>query len=302
MGKEVKESVIRIVKLLIYYVIYQVLFTYLAMAVCGVYYLSTNGFSPDAVDGFIKTVTGSDGTMFAWAVSLGLLCSSAMCLWHLVHFGYFKFGKEPFKQVQGNVMLLSVVFIFCSMAVFNYMAQAVELPDNLEVQMAQMAKNIFGVLAISVLGPILEEVLFRGAIQGFLMRKFSNPWVGIVVASAIFGIVHMNPIQVFYAFFLGLVFGWLYYRTGSLMPCIVGHVLNNSLAAFTMYFGIEEVDVVEEMGMVSEVMSVALLAVIAACMVYLINAKQPAVPQPWRGVGDDDDELVKVATVFRADE
>ena len=219
-----------------------------------------------------------------------------------MHFGYFKFGKEPFKQVQGNVMLLSVVFIFCAMAVFNYMAQAVELPDNLEVQMTQMARNICGVLAISVLGPILEEVLFRGAIQGFLMRKFSNPWVGIVIASAIFGIVHLNPVQVFYAFFLGLVFGWLYYRTGSLMPCIVGHVLNNSLAALTMYFGIEEVEIVEEMGMVSEVMSVALLVAVAACMVYLINAKQPAVPQPWRGVGDDDDELVKVATVFRADE
>lgn len=289
MGNKVKDSVIRIVKLLVYYAIYQFVFTYLAMIICGVYYLSANGMPPEGVEGIAKIIAGADSPVFAWAVSLGLLGSSSMCLWHLMHFGYFKLGKEPFKQVKGNVMLLSVVFIFCSMAVFNYMAQAVDLPDNLEVQMAQMAKNICGVLAIAVVGPILEEVLFRGAIQGFLMRKFNNPWVGIVIASAIFGLVHMNPIQVFYAFFLGLVFGWLYYRTGSLMPCIVGHVLNNSLAAFTMYFGIEEIEIAGEMSAVSEAVSIALLAAVAARMVYLINAKQPAVPQPWRGVGDDEE-------------
>ena len=292
MGNKVKESVIRIVKLLIYYAIYQVAFTYLAVIMCGVYYVVTNGVSPDAVSEIAGSITSANSPVFAWAVSLGLLGSSAMCLWHLMHFGYFKFGKEPFKQVKGDVMLISVVFIFCSMAVFNYMAQAVELPDNLEAQMAQMAKNIFGMFAIAVLGPVLEEVLFRGAIQGFLMRKFNNPWVGIVIASAIFGIVHMNPIQVFYAFFLGLVFGWLYYRTGSLMPCIVGHVLNNSLAAVTMYFGIEEVEIASEMSAASEVVSVLFLTAVAAYMAYLINAKQPAVAVPWRGTGDEEEKEI----------
>jgi membrane protease YdiL (CAAX protease family) len=111
-----------------------------------------------------------------------------------------------------------------------------------------------------------------------------------VVASAIFGIVHLNPIQVFYAFFLGLVFGWLYYRTGSLMPCIVGHVLNNSLAALTMCLGIEEVEIAEELSASSEVISVVLCAAIAVFMAYLINAKQPAVSVPWRGVGDEEKE------------
>ena len=292
MGNKVKDSVIRIVKLLIYYAIYQVAFTYLAVIMCGVYYVVTNGVSPDAVSEIAGSITSANSPVFAWAVSLGLLGSSAMCLWHLMHFGYFKFGKEPFKQVKGDVMLISVVFIFCSMAVFNYMAQAVELPDNLEAQMAQMAKNIFGMFAIAVLGPVLEEVLFRGAIQGFLMRKFNNPWVGIVIASAIFGIVHMNPIQVFYAFFLGLVFGWLYYRTGSLMPCIVGHVLNNSLAAVTMYFGIEEVESASEMSVASEVVSVLFLTAVAAYMAYLINAKQPAVSVPWRGTGDEEEKEI----------
>ena len=292
MGNKVKESVIRIVKLLIYYAIYQVAFTYLAVIMCGVYYVVTNGVSPDAVSEIAGSITSANSPVFAWAVSLGLLGSSAMCLWHLMHFGYFKFGKEPFKQVKGDVMLISVVFIFCSMAVFNYMAQAVELPDNLEAQMAQMAKNIFGMFAIAVLGPVLEEVLFRGAIQGFLLRKFNNPWVGIVIASAIFGIVHMNPIQVFYAFFLGLVFGWLYYRTGSLMPCIVGHVLNNSLAAVTMYFGIDEVEIASEMSAASEVVSVLFLTAVAAYMAYLINAKQPAVSVPWRGTGDEEEKEI----------
>ena len=48
-----------------------------------------------------------------------------------------------------------------------------------------------------------------------------------------FGIIHWNPVQVVYATLFGLVLGWIYYRTGSLLSVIVGHVLNNSLAVMT---------------------------------------------------------------------
>ena len=44
----------------------------------------------------------------------------------------------------------------------------------------------------------------------------------------------MNPAQIPFAFLLGMMFGWLYYRTGSMLPGIVGHVLNNSVAAANM--------------------------------------------------------------------
>ena len=86
---------------------------------------------------------------------------------------------------------------------------------------------------MAILAPLLEEVLFRGAIQGVLMRYFGRPWPAIIVSALVFGIFHLNPVQIVYATLLGIVLGWIYYRTGSLLSVIVGHVLNNSLAVIT---------------------------------------------------------------------
>lgn len=43
-----------------------------------------------------------------------------------------------------------------------------------------------------------------------------------------------------FAFLIGLLFGWLYYRTGSLVPGIVGHIINNSFGAWTMFTATRE--------------------------------------------------------------
>lgn len=80
-----------------------------------------------------------------------------------------------------------------------------------------------------VAAPILEEVFFRGIIQQALTDKYS-PLVGIVAASVIFGAVHINPPQALNAFFLALAIGFIYYMSGSLLPVIFIHVVNNALS------------------------------------------------------------------------
>ena len=84
------------------------------------------------------------------------------------------------------------------------------------------------------MAPLVEELLFRGAIQGHLLRKGMKPLNAILIASAVFGIVHMNPIQIPFAFAIGMIFGWLYYRTGSVVPGMIGHFINNSIATIQM--------------------------------------------------------------------
>jgi membrane protease YdiL (CAAX protease family) len=97
-----------------------------------------------------------------------------------------------------------------------------------------MSRNVFGIISIAIMAPLVEELLFRGAIQGYMLRKGMKPLNAILIASAIFGIVHMNPIQIPFAFAIGLIFGWLYYRTGSVVPGIIGHFINNSIACIQM--------------------------------------------------------------------
>lgn len=83
-----------------------------------------------------------------------------------------------------------------------------------------------------VIAPIMEEILFREILQDALMRKY-GVFVGILIASAVFGIVHIIPQQVVNAFMIGIVLGYIYYRTGALLPVILIHCINNAISYFT---------------------------------------------------------------------
>lgn len=90
----------------------------------------------------------------------------------------------------------------------------------------------FGMICSILLIPVLEEMLFRGVIMGGAGREW-GPMKAILVAAAIFGIIHLVPQQVVNAFFCGIILGYVYYRTKSLVPVIVIHMLNNAVAYIT---------------------------------------------------------------------
>jgi len=85
-------------------------------------------------------------------------------------------------------------------------------------------------LLASIAAPVLEEVVFRGAILRALLSIFKSPWLPLVISSVLFGLSHLNEAQVFGATLWGLAIGWVYYRTQSLLPCVAMHVVNNSTA------------------------------------------------------------------------
>ena len=84
---------------------------------------------------------------------------------------------------------------------------------------------------VFMLGPILEELLFRGAVTKVLLKKY-NPLTAILISGLIFGIFHMNPAQVVGATLIGFILAWIYYKTHSLIPCILIHIMNNSLSVY----------------------------------------------------------------------
>ena len=92
----------------------------------------------------------------------------------------------------------------------------------------------WGFLSICILAPLVEELVFRGAILRALLQGMNSHWVAIVISALLFALVHMNPAQMPHAFCLGLLLGWLYYRTHSIIPGIMVHWVNNTLA-YTVY-------------------------------------------------------------------
>ncbi len=82
-------------------------------------------------------------------------------------------------------------------------------------------------ILLVVIAPITEELLFRGLILNTLLRRYS-PLVAILFSSLLFALMHMNPWQLAVAMVIGVLLGWLYVRTRSLWPCILGHAIMNS--------------------------------------------------------------------------
>lgn len=107
-----------------------------------------------------------------------------------------------------------------------------EMPKEMEELFTSVCSTPYGYFTLAVLAPWAEEVVFRGAILRKLLEIFSRQmhWVAIVISAIIFGAVHMNMAQGVNAFVLGLLLGWMFYRTGSIFPGIVLHWANNTIA------------------------------------------------------------------------
>ena len=197
----------RAIKLILYYLAYQLLFIFLATG----------------TDATIALIGGADitanfrpGTM---AISIGMLLSALAMTWHLVHFHYVKFNKKSMYEVSKKIILLCIPLLLSAQFIAGILNEALDLTDTNQELFISMSHNIFGVLSIAIVVPILEEFLFRGAIEGHLLRKGWSPKWAILVSALIFGIIHGNPAQIPYAIHICLHFEWLNYRTGSSLYC-----------------------------------------------------------------------------------
>ena len=226
-------------------------------------------------------------------MSVGLFLSAVLMLLVIHKSGLFRMRTSLFRSIQPRPLLLSTALVFTSMWVMNIFVQWLPLDDLMQDRFAGISRDPLGALTISVIAPVLEEVMFRGAIQGYLIRRTGKPVASIVAAALVFGIFHMNPIQVVFATMFGIVLGWIYYRTGSLMSVIVGHVLNNSIATLTML----TMSHIDEKAVSNESPAYfvfVLFLILSIVLVRKLNSSLPPVPVPWRE-SDEPEEAVTEA-------
>ena len=108
--------------------------------------------------------------------------------------------------------------------------QMPELPNIVEQEFDMILRDRWGYFAVGLLAPVCEELVFRGAILRALLGSISRHWLAIAISALLFALIHANPAQMPHAFLVGLLLGWLYYRTSSIVPGIVYHWVNNSVA------------------------------------------------------------------------
>lgn len=92
-------------------------------------------------------------------------------------------------------------------------------------------QNLLGAVVIA---PITEEFLVRGLwLRGY--TRHYKPWVALVLSSVVFGVLHMNLPQFIGATMAGLLLGWAYLKTNSILLPMLIHAVHNSISVFGDY-------------------------------------------------------------------
>jgi membrane protease YdiL (CAAX protease family) len=103
------------------------------------------------------------------------------------------------------------------------------VPDNLSV----MGMIIMAIL-VGLIIPFVEELFFRGIIYSWLRNRF-NIGVGILISSAIFGLVHVDLAVAGTAFVLGIILGLVFEYSKSLWASVIIHSINNGIQILILY-------------------------------------------------------------------
>ena len=106
------------------------------------------------------------------------------------------------------------------------------MPEWLESTLSSLTQGNFfmNFLMVSIFAPLFEEWLCRGQVLRGLLHNGIKPVWAIVISAVFFAAIHLNPWQAIPAFVIGCLFGYVYYKTGSLLLTMLMHFTNNTFA------------------------------------------------------------------------
>jgi uncharacterized protein len=108
--------------------------------------------------------------------------------------------------------------------------------NELAIRDMTQANWIF-ILVPTIIGPILEEIVFRYAILGSLMKRMKTPYA-VAISSILFGLAHFSLVNLIVHVSIGVIFSVIYLRSKSLAAPIIAHVLMNGFVLALYLLGI----------------------------------------------------------------
>ena len=138
-------------------------------------------------------------------------------------------SKIGFKRLW-KFLVVSMLFMYVGSYISSFLMARIELilgrtPENSVDTILDSTNIIVSILIVGIIGPIFEELMFRKLIIDRL-----NPYgevVAILLPSVIFGLFHGNLYQFFYAFLIGVVFSYIYLKTGKIIYTMGLHIFIN---------------------------------------------------------------------------
>lgn len=231
--------------------------------------------------------------------------------------GYVLDNKHFHPYGMGLTILITVVMTFAAMFAFdlpNYWNMQLTNKSSILAEFyemfTEMMKELTGgpfwssFLTVAIFAPIFEEWMCRGMVLRGLLTKMKPGWA-IVVSALFFAVIHANPWQALNAFLIGLVMGYVYYKTGSLILTMIIHFVNNGtsvvlshLDSMKDYADVDSWMEVMDKGTYYLVLTVSVI-ILAACLWAFSRIK---LENPWGNIDriPPADETVATETAIDA--
>ena len=204
---------------------------YVMMLVVGTIWLVVKGTTVSTALNQVATgMLANDGM----ALAIITAASSLVTILVFMLLRWSPFSRTYLRSRPWGVLFWVFVLTFGTIIPSEWLLEQldVEMSESTQHMFEQIMSTPVGYVAIGLLAPLAEEMVFRGAILRVLLQVFDRRWhwLPIVISAVLFGAVHGNMAQFLHAMLLGLLLGWLYYRTDSIVPGVVLHWVNNSIA------------------------------------------------------------------------
>lgn len=134
-----------------------------------------------------------------------------------------------------HTIVLAIGFSVISDELGRLISLIVPTPDYIiDIDNILMPDNALGlfmmIIVLTVVAPIGEELLFRGFLQKFLEDHWKDVTRAVLVTSLFFALIHLNPYWAIQIYILGVVLGYVAWRTQSIYPSLVFHGIINGMA------------------------------------------------------------------------
>lgn len=131
-------------------------------------------------------------------------------------------------------MAMAVLANYLTNLIMSFLVEmGVPYPQFDETQSGTPVSLLLNLLSTAILPALLEEMVMRGYVLGAL-RRYGDK-LAVVITAMLFGLIHGNVLQLPFAFFLGLVLGWLVVQTDSIWPAVLLHFGNNAMSVLLDY-------------------------------------------------------------------
>ena len=139
------------------------------------------------------------------------------------------------------------------------------------------ANFLFNIFMMAMLPAVGEEFMFRGLLQKLLKGWLKNIHVAIFVTGFLFGLMHMQFYGILPRMILGVIFGYLFYWSGSIWLPVFAHFVNNSGAIIISYLA--NLGIVsqkyQDFGSTNNLLFILLSILMTASCLFMVYRRKP---------------------------